>query len=103
LLAGDPGVTIYKAFLDKYKDKIIDKPVLKVGMKLFPQDKSGALYYLNNDRQQVIAINSVQLPQLDDDTEVLWSIRFGASAIERVGKINEFLKDNGAADLVKRP
>lgn len=101
LLANDPGIKIYKTFLDKYKDQIIDKPVLTVGMKHFPSEKSGALYYLNNDRSQVIALSSTQLSQLNEYAEILWSIRFGANATEHVKKIDDFLKENGAADLVK--
>lgn len=103
-LSNPNGVEIYKNTLKTFSANLKDQPVIKSDMANFPADKTGAIYYLNNNSEQVIAIQSYQLSQLDKTatSQNKWAIRFGSHAKSRAEEINVFLEKNGAEALVRR-
>jgi hypothetical protein len=98
------GLAIYRSTLKTFAANLKDHPIIKIPMKEFPMEKAGAIYYLNNDAEQVISIQSYQLSQLQKSSKhkITWSIRFGSEAKSRAEEINKFLEDNGAPQLVRR-
>ena len=98
------GLAIYKSTLLAFAENLKDHPVIKSAMADFPADKTGAVYYLNNNSEQVITVQSYQLSQLDKSAkrQNKWAIRFGAEAKTRAEEINTFLEKNDANQLVRR-
>jgi len=96
------GVAVYNSFLGKY-NTLKDHPVIKMEMENFPTDKTGAMYYINNDPEQAITVQSYQLSQLDKTIKQssTWAIKMGGPAKERVVEINNFLAENGATNLIR--
>ena len=104
LLDQQSGMAIYQSIVKAFPTNLKDHPVIKTEMSAFPADKTGAVYYLNNNSDQVITVQSFQLSQLDKSSisQNKWAIRFGAEAKPRAEEINVFLEKNGAASLVRR-
>jgi len=60
-------------------------------MESFPTDKSGAIYYIDNDPEQAITVQSYQLSQIDKTIKQTstWAIKLGVLAKERVVEVND--------------
>lgn len=97
------SLEIFHSTVKNFEKNLKDLPVLKMDTKAFPLEKAGAIYFLDNDAKNAIAIRSFQIAQVGFDKKAAstWEISFGASAAERVKEINKFFKDNDQAHLVR--
>ncbi len=94
------GLRNYQKLVEKFKNGLIDCPLISVPMQGFPLDKTGALYILDGNREAAIAIHSYQMSQSEKLTKTSsWTISIGTSARKRRKELDAFLKDHNAPGL----
>jgi hypothetical protein len=85
------GLENYDALLARYEMALKDLPVLNLEMSKFPAQIAGAIYDVDGVR---IAIESLQVSQIDNANHSMWSIKIGEHADARFAELNEFLKNH---------
>lgn len=83
------GLENYMRCVQQYNN-IQDCPNVKIEMGSFPQQYTGAMYYV--DGALSITVQSMQVTQIDQNPQI-WAIKMGDAATERAKEMDEFLRE----------